>query len=156
MTYAQNTGVSVERSRAEIEQTLRRYGASRFMSGWDGNRAAIGFSIGNLTIRFELPLPDPDDEEFAMTPAGRRRRERDAQLRPWEQACRSRWRALLLVIKAKLEAVEVGISTVEQEFLAWCVVPGSGQTVFQAIGPKLLKAVETGETPKLTLGGGAS
>ena len=47
-------------------------------------------------------------------------RERGARARQetHDQACRQRWRALLLVIKAKLEAVTAGISTVETEFLA--------------------------------------
>ena len=35
----------------------------------------------------------------------------------WEQACRQRWRALALVIKAKLEAIDAEISTFEEEFL---------------------------------------
>lgn len=123
MSYATSTSVPVDRSRAEIESLLRRYGASQFVSGWNVSRAAIGFVIGKLSVRFELPLPNPnDDDVFAKTPAGRRRRNAADQMRAWEQACRSRWRALLLVIKAKLEAVEVGISTVEQEFLAWTVV----------------------------------
>ena len=42
--------------------------------------------------------------------------------------CRQRWRALNLAIKAKLEAVESGIVTFDQEFLAHIVGP-SGQTV---------------------------
>jgi hypothetical protein len=33
--FAENTSVSAERSRAEIEKTLRRYGADQFMYGWE-------------------------------------------------------------------------------------------------------------------------
>lgn len=33
--YAENTSVSSDRSRAEIEQILARYGAEQFMYGWD-------------------------------------------------------------------------------------------------------------------------
>lgn len=43
MNYAQNTEVSVEKSRAEIERTLQRYGATKFMYGSDTNRAVIAF-----------------------------------------------------------------------------------------------------------------
>lgn len=156
MSYATSTPVPVERSRAEIERLLQRYGASQFVSGWSGDTAAVGFVIGKLSIRFELPLPPKTADEFTKTPAGRQRHNTAAVHRAWEQACRSRWRALLLVIKAKLEAVEVGISTVEQEFLAWTVVPGTGETVYQQIGPKLLKAAETGQAPRLLLTGGGS
>ena len=153
MTFASDTTVSVERSRAEIERLLQRYGASQFVSGWSGDTAALGFVVGKLSVRFELPLPDR--AEFGRTPSGRVRHNARKAEAAREQACRSRWRALLLVIKAKLEAVEVGISTVEQEFLAWTVVPGTGTTVYQQIGPKLLKAAETGEAPRLLLTGGA-
>ena len=48
----------------------------------------------------------------------------------WEQACRQRWRALLLIIRAKLEAAEAGISTLETEFLANIVLP-DGRTAGQ-------------------------
>lgn len=64
--YAADTSVPVERSRAEIESVLIKYGEVR-----------------------------------------------------------QRWRALLLTVKAKLEAVECGISTLEQEFLAFIVLPNS-------------------------------
>lgn len=41
-TYAAKTGVAPDRSRAEIERTLSRYGASQFYYGWDGDRAVVG------------------------------------------------------------------------------------------------------------------
>ncbi len=104
-------------------------------------------------IQFRLPLPDRDDSEFTRTPSLGNQRSQDAADKAWEQACRARWRALLLVIKAKLEAVEVGISTIEHEFLAWTVIPGDGRTVGEAIGPQMQRAVDTGETPRLLLGG---
>jgi hypothetical protein len=42
-----------------------------------------------------------------------------------DQADRQRWRALYLVIRAKLEAVEAGIAVYEQEFLAFISSPGA-------------------------------
>lgn len=33
MAYAENTSVSSEKSRAEIERTLQKYGADQFMYG---------------------------------------------------------------------------------------------------------------------------
>ena len=43
---------------------------------------------------------------------------REKQRQLWEQGCRSRWRAILLILLAKFEAIEAGISTFEREFLA--------------------------------------
>lgn len=155
MTFATDTTVPVERSKAEIERLLGRHGASRFMSGWDGDTAAIGFVLGNRTIRFTLPLPAKTDKQFLRTPTGRVRRPLHAAEKAWEQACRSRWRALLLVIKAKLEAVQVGISTVEDEFLAWTVLPGDGRTVGERLRLTIDESVKSGKQALLALGGGA-
>src|SRR5208282_5066834 len=102
--YAATTSVSSDRSRLEIETTLRRYGATAFAYGWEGSRASIAFKARDRHIRFVLPLPDRDERRFQMSQRGIRKP--DAALALWDQACRSSWRALALVIKAKLEAVE--------------------------------------------------
>jgi hypothetical protein len=60
-----------------------------------------------------------------------------------DAATRQRWRALVLVLKAKLEAVASGISTVESEFLAGIVLP-NGMTLGQAVLPRLSDAVSSG------------
>lgn len=134
--YAKETTVPIERSRAEIEETLRRYGASEFHSGWKAAAAMIAFRLstkasGALFIRFILPLPGRDERRFTHKQDrwGQTSKRSDIQAaKEWDQEIRQRWRALLLVIKAKLEAVECGISSVEAEFLAHIVV-GNDQTL---------------------------
>lgn len=54
--YASETTMPVEKSRAEIEETLRRYKASAFNSGWSENSATVAFKLNDLFIRFVLPL----------------------------------------------------------------------------------------------------
>jgi hypothetical protein len=151
MTYARGTSVSPEKSKAEIEKTLRRYGAGQFVSGWDADRALIGFTMKDRQIRFTLMLPPV--EAFQKTDTGRNRSKRELAERAREQAIAERWRALLLVIKAKLEAVEAGIALFEDEFLANTVLP-NGSTVGQWAKPQLDAAYETGSMPKL-LGAGS-
>lgn len=157
MSYASDTSVSVERSRADIERLVGKFGASRFASGWDEHGGAfIAFVFGKRAIRFQLEMPDRQADEFWATPGGRRRRNAEGAYRSWEQACRSRWRALLLVIKAKLEAVEVGIATIEQEFMAFTVVPGTnGRTLGEVMLPQIAEAIEKDKKPQLLLPGGA-
>jgi hypothetical protein len=133
--YAANTEVPSDRSRSEIERTLRRYGATAFAYGWEGNQAQVGFKLASRQIKFRLPLPDPASREFTLTPTGRERSAASAE-EAYEQAVRQRWRALALVIKAKLEAVEAGISTVEREFLDAIMLP-DGRTVGDWLGPQL-------------------
>lgn len=145
-TYAATTSVSTEQSRAEIERTLQRWGADQFMYGWDGDRAVIGFRASGRQIKFVIDLPDRNDREF--THHSRGRRTADAALKAWEQACRQRWRALNLVIKAKLEAVESGISEFESEFLAHIVLP-DGSTVGNWIAPQIDTAYTTGQMPSM-------
>lgn len=154
MTYADKTSVSVESSRAEIERTLQRYGADSFAYGWDQARALIEFGHDGRRIRFVLPLPDRGAPEFHRTPTGKPRSDPDAAYRAWEQACRQRWRALALVIKAKLEAVEAEISTIEEEFMAHLVLP-DGSTFGQWAGPQLAKVYELNTMPALLPGASA-
>lgn len=140
--FAENTSVSVEKSRAEIEGLIVRYGATHtaFMSA--PGRAVICFEAKARRIMFELPLPDRTEKRFQRDGRGSQRSpEKVAEA--WEQACRQRWRALALVIKAKLEAVESGITAFEDEFLAHIVMP-DGQTVATHIKPRIAEAYEHG------------
>lgn len=137
--YASQTTVSSERSRAEIEKTLRRYGAKSFAYGWNEATATIMFEIGDRRIRFMLPLPNPKDRKFTHTATGKPRNGSNVE-QTYEQAVRQSWRALNLVIKAKLEAVAANISTIEQEFLSYIVDPATNETVGEVIAPQLAAA----------------
>ena len=143
--YAANTSVSTELSRIEIEKTLIRYGAENFAYATTAGKAMIGFTMSDRQIRFILPLPKI--EEFSLTPTGRTRTE-NSQYEAWEQACRQKWRALNLVIKAKLEAVESGISEFEDEFMANIVLPG-GDTVGNFMKPQIKAAYLNGTVPSM-------
>lgn len=147
MTYAENTSVSADKSRAEIERILQRYGADQFLYGWDNSKAIIGFRMSGKQIRFLLPMPDRNDSQFTHTETGRKRVE-SQQFKEWEQACRQRWRALALVIKAKFEAVEAGISIFEDEFMANIVLP-NGNTVSDFMLHQIDEAYNLGTMPKL-------
>src|SRR5262245_61801381 len=108
--FASDTDVPVERSRAEIERMIIRYGASATGFLHSNESAIIVFEAKGRRIRFDLPLPRRNDERFTRTRVNQHsaytKRSPEKSLAAWEQACRSAWRALALVIKAKLEAVE--------------------------------------------------
>lgn len=145
--YAEHTTVSSERSRAEIEQILRRYGATKFAYGWEegpnGEQfAQLVFEAHNRRVRFRLPLPARMDDAFQKTPTGRDRKNAATVDARWEQACQ-RWRALALAIKTKLEAVECNITTFEQEFLAHIVIAG-GVTLGEWATPQLARFYDKG------------
>lgn len=154
-TYASQTSVTSEKSRREIETTLIRYGATSFAYGWQEGAAMIGFKAHDRNIRLVLPMPDRDDRAFTRTPTGRARAATETE-KAYDQAVRQKWRALALVIKAKLEAVESGIVTFEDEFAMHMVLPG-GRTVAEHVLPAIDTAYDTGRVPALLqIEGGAS
>ena len=135
MKYANRTEVSPEKSRMHIERILTIYGATGFMYGWQGDQALIAFQFEKKQIKFILPIPVSDDFNTKNQ---------------HEQAIRSAWRSLLLLIKAKLEGVESGIRIFEQEFMSDIVMP-NGQTFSEYVLPQLDKAIENGKMPNLML-----
>lgn len=151
--YASTTTVPVSRSRDEIEKTLTRYGANAFAFAQVEDRAMIEFAAHGRRIRFIIPLPDPDSQQFTRTPTGQPRAESAAR-NAWEQETRRIWRALVLLVKAKLEAVESGVATFETEFLANTVLP-SGRTVSDEISPQVDQAYVDGTVTPLQIGPGA-
>lgn len=143
--YAENTSVPVDRSRTEIENTLMRYGADGFSYATNRVKSVITFQAHDKIIRFELILPTLED--FEETPTGRTRSQTD-QKKALDQELRRRWRSLALAVKAKLEVVEVGISTFEEEFMAKIVLPNN-KTVGEFILPEINRAYEAKEMPNL-------
>ena len=123
-------------------------------------KAMIQFAAYGRSIRFELPLSSKDEAiEKARDGRAPGRRPTPGQVEDWlDQEYRRRWRCMLLIIKAKFEAVEMKMELVEtdeerarvfeQEFLA-CIVGNGGQTLYQAIqeakigGQRLLPLVES-------------
>jgi hypothetical protein len=125
MTYAANTKVSVTRSREQVIDFLRKHGAVEFAFGIRSGTSILTFALDDREIRITIDMPER------------------------EQECMSRWRAILLIVKAKLEAISSGISTIEREFLADVVVAADGRTVHEV----MRDAINTHYQPKQIAGG---
>jgi hypothetical protein len=151
MPYAQGTDVSVDRSQSELRGILRKYGAEGLAMAEMPKRAVVEFMANDRRIRFALPLPAVDDPEMRRNKAGAQRS--SSQLTSAVAAEeRRRWRALVMVVKAKLEAVESGIVTFEDEFLAQTVLPDN-TTVGEAVAEPIRRAYIEGHVrPLLELG----
>jgi hypothetical protein len=152
--YAEGTTVPVSQTRTEIERTLERFGATAFAYGWssDHGAAVVSFDAQDRRVRFTLPMPDRSARELTHTGQGYRRSEPSMRA-AYDAELKRRWRALGLVVKAKLEAVATGIVTFEQEFLAHIVLP-SGQTVGEYVTPQLTAVYARNEMPALLPGAG--
>lgn len=134
-TFAKSTSVPVSRTREEIIKTLTKYGATGFAFGesagpHNSTNAVIMFEARNRRVKFVLPLPK---DRISKTGA---------------QSERTRWRCLLLAIKAKLESTQSGISSFENEFMAHIVMP-DGLTVSEHITPRIADAYQSGRLPPL-------
>jgi hypothetical protein len=123
----------VAQSRAEIERLLDKHRAKQYGTAVDYDLAVarVQFRLHDRVIRFTIALPDA--KKFLGEQYARRERQR--------------WRALLLVIKAKLESVESAIETFEQAFLANIVMPND-QTVDALVLPQIADAYKSGKMPK--------
>jgi hypothetical protein len=125
VSFAEGTIVPVERTRAEIERLLRAHGASQIGTDQDDRAGtfAITFTIKERRVRVARRVPT-----FRDVPPRRR-----IATNAWIEAeTRRRWRAVLLLVKAKLEAVAGGDVLLEEEFLAHIVGP-SGLTIYEVV-----------------------
>lgn len=123
--YASGTTVPVNRSRDELERLLDKVGADSVATMRDGTAAAVAFRLTGRN--YVLRLPFPTDEELVKDSAGRKRGAA-AQATARDQTIRERWRALVLLCKAKIVAIDAGVTTPEAEFLAHAMLP-TGQTL---------------------------
>ena len=143
--YAKGTKVPISRTRNEIEAMLAKHGADAFGYATKGNRAAITFEMSARRISMEIPLPEPEDFRYMRN--GHERSEREMRT-AWDQACRERWRSILLAIKAKLDAVASGITTIDNEFMAHIMLP-EGVTVGEWLQPQIDESYRTKAMPLL-------
>jgi hypothetical protein len=72
----------------------------------------------------------------------------EAQERAYEQAVRQRWRALVLWVKAVLEAAESGITTLEEALLSFILLPDN-RTVGEWMEKQLEQVYLEGKMPPL-------
>lgn len=154
--YATGTTVSVEQSQLEIQRLLTRYGADSYASGWEGGVHVIQFRMHERYVRFRLVLPSATD---FLYDGANRRRPRSGVEKAHQAEIRRRWRALLLIIKSKMELVSGGIldddEPIEErfarEFLPNIVLP-DGHTYGEYALPQIDQVYRTGKMPALLPG----
>ena len=132
--YAARTTVDPGRSRDELEKILERVGADSVATMRDSGAAAVAFRLAGRNYILRLPYPDG-------------KRMTDSQR---EQAIRSHWRAVVLLLKAKLVAIQSGVTTADAEFLAHAMLP-TGQTLIEHLRENPDQLTTTG---RLMLPGG--
>ena len=147
--YARQTAVTSDRTIGQIQKLVERFGADTFAFAVNQKSGMVSFAYAGRVVRFEVSLPDAASDEFGLTPTGAERSS-DAARKLWEQACRSKWRSLYLLIKALLVAVEDGIIDFDRAFFHDIVMP-DGRTVGQHLLPDVQKAITSRDRAPLLL-----
>lgn len=140
--YAEGTKVSVETSRGEITGILAKHGVVRMAWGSEPEGDTLQFEIQGASYRFFIPKPTLEEVRTAYIAAGGRWNlvydEEAKVVAEW----RRRWRAHVLLLKAKLEFAASGDSTLTRELMPYLLLR-DGRTLEAAIsngGVPLLEA----------------
>lgn len=147
MAYAERTDVALDKSIAEIIDMIRKAGAESIGQMQDPDKITIAFALADRRIKFVIPMVT----EYGgpkRHPNGKPIREQ-----AWiDQKNRQKGRALMLVIKAKLESVESGVETFEEAFLA-NVIMSDGRTLYERVREPIAIEYQTGKVAPLQLAG---
>ena len=153
--FAEGTTVDVSRSQEQIKKLLGEHGCKQFMlaEGQTPDGRTIGIIqcfIYERMIKYQVEYPSA--KPFVRDGRGHRLTS-DQVHRRQEDEWKRKWRALQLIIKAKLEIVLSGDSTFEREFMADICLPDGG-TVGDHMTDRIADAYATGTMPNLLGSGG--
>lgn len=148
--YAAGTQTSVLSSQAEVLGILARFGIEKHAFMNDGGSAAVAFEFCGINYRMSIQNPIYDDCKF--TPTGRIRSKDQTDSAVAEETKR-RWRSLVLLVKAKIVAVNDKISGFEQEFMPY-MVSTNGISLYDAMRPSIEQARSLSGNVQLALPGG--
>lgn len=143
-SYAAGTTVEVYASQLEVMKLLAKYGIKKHAFFSDGEESAsIVFERDAISYRISIEMPDPQDEVYNFNGRGVKLSAADSAAKVAGE-CRRRWRCLVLIIKAKLVAVEDHVTTFEKEFMAYAVVDGD-RTLADILVPRMQQAALNGK-----------
>jgi hypothetical protein len=151
--FAEGTEVTVEKSRTELEALLDKHGATEFALHRSAERTVLLYRMHERMMRQVVDYP-PADAYLYPDPKRTWNKRKPEEIKKLQEAeHRRRWRALVLITKARLELIAGGGSTFEREFMADTLLP-NGQTVAEAMLPRIAESYASGEMPPLMLGSG--
>lgn len=123
--YAERTIVPASQSQDSVKKLLRAAGSDQIAVYEAADKSAVAFRVDGRFYRITVPIALKADAA---------------------QEERRAWRLLLLLLKAKLEAVREGATTIEREFLADMLMP-DGSTVAEWTAQPLALAYKEGAMP---------
>lgn len=128
----EGTSVPIWRSQDELRKFLIRFDADQFTFGEGRDWAGLEFVHHDVLVRVRCPVK-PGDPALVKGHLASDDKQGKADERERERV----WRVLVHSVKARLVAVDEGLETFEQAFLAHVVDPGSGRTVWDQMQPAI-------------------
>lgn len=122
--YAERTKVSPMQTLMQIQAELKKAGASQFMLLSDDESMSEGIAFKRSGISYHMSVAVPDEKRRAPL-----------------------LRALLLIVKAKIVAVDSGVRSFEEEFLSDVLLPDNTTYGKRAVAD-IRRALESGHMPK--------
>lgn len=141
--YAEGTTVPVSSSRGEMSGILAKHGVERMAWGTAPEGDTLQFELAGRRFAFVIDKPTMEDVEARYEAEGRDWSRVYDPAAKVEAEWRRRWRAHVLLLKAKLEFVEAGDSTLEREFMPYLLLR-DGRTLEQALAAGALPALTAG------------
>lgn len=135
MAYAQNTSVPIEKTMGELRRLAAKHKSQTFSLIEHETQAGVMMRIQDRAVRIVVPLPTCAD--VMKDALGRYLKYSKAR---HDRLLRQRWRAILLLLTAKFEMIELGIETFDQAFMPYLVLK-SGQTMAEAVMPQISSGV---------------
>lgn len=132
--FAEGTTVTVESSRAEISGILTKHGVRRQAWASEPEGDTLQFELEGYQYRFRIERPTAKElwerwKADGKTPQALKYLPNDAQV---QAEWRRRWRANVLLLKAKLEFASGEASTVIRELMPYALLK-DGRTLEQAV-----------------------
>lgn len=125
--YARNTDVPVRNTKMHIEKLLIDWGIQEFFFGTSPRGEGIGFKYKNNVYRISVPVPEDGSE----------------------QTKRQMWRILFMSLKMKLEEIDAGLITFDDQFLSQKALP-DGSTVGEFMKlPENIALLQQSQMPKM-------
>ena len=132
--YAKKTTVPVAKSRSQVQELLVDYGIDEFFFGTSPRGEGVGIKYEGKVYKHNIPMPDLDDYGNETQ---------------YKQAIRQRWRIFYMSLKMKLEEIQSGGISFEDQFLSMMTLPdGSSVAEFMRL-PENVAKLNMAEMPKL-------
>jgi hypothetical protein len=130
--YAEGTKVTVESSRGEITGILAKHGVTRMATATEPAGDTLQFQLDGSAYRFFIARPTLEEVRAKhVADGGHWNLVPDPQAKV-DAEWRRRWRAHVLLLKAKLEFAASGDSTVTRELMPYLLLR-DGRTLEVAI-----------------------